>query len=265
MKASKIMQTGTRRRELGFTLIELLVVIAIIAILAAILVPAVQKALDRGREALCQSNLHQLSVGYNTYSAARQGKTIPYNDGGLLWISGLREDGAEVDSIRLCPAGSLQTDNNWGSATRAWWWNGPNGSREYGSYALNGWFYDPKAPGGGGHGFCPSNPIEGFFGTIEEGNMNTPMFGDAKWIDGWPVERDRPPTDYSGEGAGTFECFSYMMRWCIDRHDFAVNLVFADAHVEKVPLQMLWAQQWNKVYKTDLYEDGHPRVVKPAQ
>ena len=46
----------------GFTLIELLVVIAIIAILAALLTPVAQDALEQGRSAVCKSTLHQLAV-----------------------------------------------------------------------------------------------------------------------------------------------------------------------------------------------------------
>lgn len=264
MNKSMVMRTKTAERGRGFTLIELLVVIAIIAILAAILVPAVQRALDRGREALCQSNLHQLGVGFNTYASARQGKTIPYNDGGQLWISGLREDGAAVDSIRLCPTAASFTGDNWGSATTAWRWNaGP--TPEIGNYAMNGWFYNPNDEDqGGGPLYCARLPEDGFFSSIEEGNMNTPLFGDSMWIDGWPLEGDRPPTNYQRPQGG-FECFAYMMRWCIDRHDFAVNMVYADAHVEKVALPMLWAQQWNQIYQTERYEDGHPRVVRPPQ
>lgn len=63
------MKSSTKR---GFTLIELLVVIAIIAILAAILVPAVSSALDRARATSCMSNLRQVGVGLIAYALERE-------------------------------------------------------------------------------------------------------------------------------------------------------------------------------------------------
>ena len=77
-------------KQKNFTLIELLVVIAIIAILAAILLPALQRARARGRSANCINNLKTIASAYQNYSQDNQDYFPQWGSKGF-WLKGHKD------------------------------------------------------------------------------------------------------------------------------------------------------------------------------
>ncbi len=142
-------QSATRRCRQGivtyqrpaFTLIELLVVIAIIAILASLLLPAVQMAQDMAKEVTCVSNLRNWSISLAMYSREYNEILPPGpNPPNVTWqVMLIDAEYCEDPAMHLCPAmpvipnsqtatyvpnGMMWGIYNWGGSTTPWFMNG---------------------------------------------------------------------------------------------------------------------------------------------
>ncbi len=103
------------REKSGFTLIELLVVVAIIAVLVALLLPALGKAREISRRVSCASNLHQLGMGFHYYANessdwlplaydVRIYRAWPYKIGPFLAAGSTSGSPTNAEALFFCPS-----------------------------------------------------------------------------------------------------------------------------------------------------------------
>ncbi len=126
------------KQNKGFTLVELLVVVAIIALLVSILLPAIGRAREMGKRAVCSTNLRSVSLGYTLYSEDNQGRlpTFKRINGGnkiSVYLMGGRsgERGIVWDGFALNSTERPLNDYCGGPYTSRYSWPGAPSYAEY--------------------------------------------------------------------------------------------------------------------------------------
>jgi prepilin-type N-terminal cleavage/methylation domain-containing protein/prepilin-type processing-associated H-X9-DG protein len=219
-----------RHSSAAFTLIELLVVIAIIAILAALLLPALTNSKEAAKRIKCASHLRQLGLATQMYLDDHEGQTFPFkfhdtNDGALFWFGWL-ENGAEGErafdakqgplfeylqglGVEICPSLNYASGHFKLKARGAAW-----------GYGYNRYLASTN-------GRPPVNVQQ-----VRETSRTT-LFADAAQINDFqaPASPDNPMLEEWYYVDAADEPFSYPNAHF--RHQQRANVVFVDGHVDR--------------------------------
>lgn len=249
----------------GFTLIELLVVISIIALLIAILLPALGAARLAARSSVCLTTTRQQSIAHNIWMAERKDRLMAWSANGYFeWVTQIEEYTTSPGGIFLCPEADEHVDfgggyvaQTRGSATTAWSYGEPFVA----SYGLNGFVYDINDGTGNPSNFnggdTPSDKSYWWGSTIGQVDNPTevPFTTDAMWPVGWPEHQDPPPGDGTGSivnGASGGSGNNTFVRFLFDRHpNITTNVSFIDGHSDSMPVADLYKLKWSRLYDVD--------------
>ncbi len=244
----------------GFTLIELLVVIAIIALLMAILMPALNRAKKQARSAGCKMNLHSWGQVWAMYCQDNDGyfcmedAAIGWPRGN--WIIALRSLYRTRAGILICPMAKKRLSEgadyvNYGSTFKTYIMGtgGLENRREEGSYGANCWLFNARP----GQDVIQQRPVEWNWKTMDaKGGNEIPIFADTMWRGGGPFYQNGSsgsnritPPQFDGQWLGAAH---EMKHFCINRHNGTINMLFMDWSVRKVGLKELWTLKWHRQY-----------------
>ena len=256
-----------RTSQAGFTLIELLVVIAIIAILAAMLLPALSSAKLRSQQIVCINGVKELSLANKMYFDDNQAWVGPLSLDPTLsqgdWMGAMLSYYGKATNILFCPtAPDKGNPNNLvnppGKADSAWHWTLSNPSYAS-SYAINKWLGSMINSLANGQ----ANPQ---YIYVKESLVlypsTTPSFMDSAWLNLDPLETDTPARNLYDPLSGSSS--EGMPRVCVARHGGrpptsaprnvppgavlpgTINMGFVDGHAEQAKLQNLWTYYWHR-------------------
>lgn len=241
----------------AFTLIELLVVIAIIAILLAILMPALRKVKEQGKMINCIGTLKQWNLIAAMHTEENDGKFWDSQSGtpGYWWVRYLEEKykSWRTNKLWFCPSATKPIQDEYGVTAptynifNAWGiFTGDRLSEDgvAGSYGINGYCLIPASSSTTQYegGVPVSN---GWKTAGVTGAAQVPWFVEALRFDLWPLPTHAPAQNEFAAWSG-----NNMARTCINRHQGFLNAAFMDWSVRKVGLKELWTLKWHRQFDT---------------